>query len=208
MRALERTVAYARAAGLLVVLDAKRGDVPHTAEAYARAWLGADADSGAGADALTVNISIGPDSLDSLAGVALARNCQLYALVHTSNPGAADFQRITDAHGTPWWHVLATAVEDAGVGAVVGATHPEVLAEARKLMPTAPLLLPGVGAQGAAASDLAVAVTPSAPPPLVAAARSLLPMEPVSGAAFREHVARQARGLAEQTASLIREPAV
>jgi orotidine-5'-phosphate decarboxylase len=209
MRALERTVEFARTAGLLVVLDAKRGDVPHTARAYAEAWLGDLAASGAGADALTVNAAVGRDSIEAMAQVAADRHCALYALLHTSNPGAATLQSATLADGTPWWHLLARelAAVDAQVGgsvvgAVVGATRPELLADARRLLPNGPLLLPGVGAQGGEVDALAplVEASGSAPTSLVVAARSVLPTEPCDTQPFRFAVDAAAARLAEQLA--------
>jgi orotidine-5'-phosphate decarboxylase len=199
MRALERTVAYARTAGLLVLLDAKRGDVPHSAAGYAQAWLGADAGSGAGGDALTVHGSVGGDALAAMAEVAHARGCQVYSLVHTSNPGAVPLQGAQLADGRAWWELLAADVEAAGAGAVVGATHPEVLHQARAAMPNAPLLLPGIGAQGASVDDISELAPGDAPPPLVAASRALLPAEPCTIGAFRQHVSHQAEQLAAAT---------
>lgn len=194
MRALERTVAFARTAGLLVVLDAKRGDVPHTAAAYADAWLGDAATSGAGGDALTVNAAIGRDSLEAMAAIAAERHCAVFALVHTSNLGSAQLQGASLADGMPWWHLLARDVADVDaslggsvVGAVVGATRPAVLAEARGLMPDAPLLVPGIGAQGGSEQDLSVLVATGAASPttLAVAARSLLPAHPCGTQEFR-----------------------
>jgi len=192
IRALERTVAFARTAGLLVVLDAKRGDVPHTANAYADAWLGEDAASGIGGDALTVNASVGMDSMLAMAAVAAERQCALYALLHTSNPGAAALQAVELATHEPWWHMLARELQqvDASVGggvvgAVVGATRPEVVGQARALLPAAPLLLPGIGAQGGEVADLAASAPGTAPTSLVPMSRSLLPTQLSSVGAFR-----------------------
>lgn len=211
MRALERAVDFARTAGLLVILDAKRGDVPHSAAAYADAWLGDDAASGIGGDALTINASIGIDAVDAMAAIAAARNTALYALVHTSNPGAHLLQGAELADGgTPWWHLLAreiAAVDERHgggvVGAVVGATRPELLAEARTLLPTAPLLVPGIGAQGGSIDDLGgLLATTNAPTTLVAAARSLLPAEPRSTIAFRHAVQDAAATLARRLSAI------
>lgn len=208
MRALERTIEFARTAGLLVVLDAKRGDVPHTAEAYADAWLGDDAATGAGGDALTVNATTGRDALEAMAAVAANRHCALYALLHTSNPGAATLQAAELASGEPWWHLLARELravdEQHGggvVGAVVGATRPDVVVQARELLPGAPLLLPGVGAQGGSVDQLdALARVPGAPTTLVVAARSLLPDAPGGTQAFRFAVDGAASALAASLA--------
>ena len=205
MRALERTIEFARTAGLLVVLDAKRGDVPHTAAAYADAWLGDDAASGMGVDSLTVNASVGIDALEAMARIAAERHCSLYALLHTSNPGAALLQSAQLVDGRAWWELLAgelAAVDErlggGVVGAVVGATRPELLGRARALLPTSPLLLPGIGAQGGSTDDLGPLLDTgtSAPPSLVVAARSLLPTEPCDTPAFRHAVTSAAPALA------------
>ncbi|MCW2921197.1 MAG: orotidine 5-phosphate decarboxylase [Thermoleophilia bacterium] len=210
MRALERTIEFARTAGLLVVLDAKRGDVPHTATAYADAWLGDDASNGMGVDALTVNASVGIDALEAMARIAAERHTALYALLHTSNPGAALLQSAPLADGRAWWELLASelaAVDDrvggGVVGAVVGATRPELLAQARTLLPNAPLLLPGIGTQGGSVDDLgSIADARSgSPTSLIVAARSVLPTEPCDTPAFRHAVAGAAAQLA---ASLVR----
>ena len=209
IRALERTIEFARTAGLLVVLDAKRGDVPHTAAAYADAWLGDEAANGMGVDALTVNAAVGTDSLDAMARIAADRHCALYALLHTSNPGAATLQSAQLADGRPWWELLAGELAAADVrvgggvvGAVVGATRPDLLARARMLLPNAPLLVPGIGAQGGSVDGLAGLDVPEldVPPSLIVAARSLLPSEPLDTLAFRHAVTTASRALARAVA--------
>ena len=158
--ALEATVTAAKERGLLVIMDAKRGDIGSTAAAYAAAHL-----SEAGADALTVNAYLGRDTL-----APFVERCQnagkgIYVLVKTSNPGSADFQDVAVAEGGLLRDRVAGAVAALGaetpadpggwnaVGAVVGATYPTELAELRAKMPHAPLLIPGYGAQGGGAED-------------------------------------------------------
>jgi orotidine-5'-phosphate decarboxylase len=177
IEALGHCVAAAHDADLLVILDGKRGDVPHSACAYADAWLGHEAASGIGGDALTVNTWTGGDALEQMQEIAAARDCGLYALVHTSNPGAAGLQAVQLADGRPWWHLGAELVDSVGCGAVVPATDPHVLASARELMPRAPLLVPGLGAQGGSPSSLPDSIF-EAPPVLGSASRSLLPSTP------------------------------
>jgi len=139
--------AYAREAGLLVLVDGKRGDVPSTMRAYAAALAPL-------ADAVTVNAYLGEDSLEPfLAHDGLG----IFAIVKTSNSGSADLQDVPLADGRPFWHHVAERVDTWGIEAVVGATHPDVLADARALMPRSVLLLPGVGAQGGRLEDLAPA---------------------------------------------------
>lgn len=212
LRALERSVEYARRADLLVVLDGKRGDIPHSAHAYADAWLGDDAASGICGDALTVNAAVGDDALTAMAEVAAARRCALYALLHTSNPGAARLQSVAAGSPAdrPWWELLAQILGEVDqacgpsvVGAVVGATRPQLLDRVRELLPAAPLLLPGVGAQGGApplprtADPLAQAGS-AAPVELITASRSLLPSEPMETAGFRFAVSAAAAELRAQ----------
>ncbi len=157
----ERIVAASRAAGLLVIGDVKRSDISSTARAYARAFL----EEEPACDAITVNPLLGDDSVAPFLDACCERGAGLYLLVRTSNPGGATIQH----HGEPpLADLLAHAVERWGasrpelrgecglssVGAVVGATHADELAHFRALLPHAPLLLPGYGAQGAGADDV------------------------------------------------------
>lgn len=193
-QALERTARAAREAGLLVVADGKRGDVPVTAAAYAQALVGTtpapDGDvSGLSADAFTVNPLLGRDSLTPLVEAGAEAGAGVFVLVRTSNPGAADVQDLTvvgvDGPGRPLWEHLAELVdrldaERAGadglshVGAVTGATEPAHLERMRELMPRAVFLLPGVGAQGGRVQDLAPAFVPGPAAGLVAASRAIV----------------------------------
>ena len=185
--ALERTCAHARAAGLLVLADAKRGDVPSTAAAYARALTGAvqtpfGPAPGLRADAFTANPLLGRDALAPLVDGARAAGAGVFVLVRTSNPGAADVFDLPLASGEPLWERLAMMVDELGsggqdgladVGAVTGATVPEHLARMRALMPRTPFLLPGIGAQGGSVEALAPAFAPGRGGGLVTASRSI-----------------------------------
>lgn len=166
--ALERVIRYAREAGLIVICDAKRGDIGSTAEAYARGYLaGADPEAAAwAADALTVNPYLGIDTLQPFVDVAEERGAGIYVLVRTSNPGAGSFQDIANEGGSVYRHVAAAvemltskSLEDGfgAIGAVAGATYPTELVELRAAMPHVPLLIPGYGSQGAGAADVAAA---------------------------------------------------
>ncbi|MBM4077399.1 MAG: orotidine-5'-phosphate decarboxylase [Planctomycetes bacterium] len=171
--ALARVIRYARNAGLIVICDAKRGDIGTTAEAYARAYL-AGADLYAApwhADALTVNPYLGQDTLEPFVKVANERGAGIYVLVKTSNPGSASFQdRLAD--GITIYQHVAQVVERlssqnlvdgyGNIGAVVGATYPKELAELRAAMPHVPFLVPGYGSQGGGAADVAPAFDSSA----------------------------------------------
>ena len=183
--ALEETCAHARAAGLLVIADAKRGDIGSTARAYAAAYLEAADGSAPLADALTVNAYLGRDSVEPFLLACRRAAGGLFVLVSTSNAGGADVQELTLLDRRPLWHEIARLVAEWGeelvgehglssVGAVVGATYPRAVGEARRLMPRSVLLLPGVGAQGATPADVARAFTSGPASALVTAARSVI----------------------------------
>ena len=187
-RALGEVVQHARQAGLLAIVDGKRGDVPVTARAYAQALVGETPGPygpvpGLGADAFTANPLLGRDSLEPLAEAARAAGAGVFCLVRTSNPGAAAIQ--DEPPDRPLHESLARLVDELGagdvgdcglsaVGAVAGATQPQLLGRLRGLMPRAIFLLPGVGAQGGAVDDLAAAFDPHPAAGLVTASRSIV----------------------------------
>jgi orotidine-5'-phosphate decarboxylase len=193
--ALAEVCDYAREAGLLVIADAKRGDVPSTARAYVAAFAPL-------ADAVTVNPYLGFDSLEPF----IARDgLGVFVLVKTSNPSSVDLQDLPLADGQPVWQHVAGLVDRWGadlvgesglssVGAVVGATFPQEVAEARQLLPRSVLLLPGVGAQGARAEDLAAAFSVGPAGALVSASRSVLYAD--RGAGWQRAAAAEAERLA------------
>ncbi len=184
-RAFEQVCAYAREAGLIVIADAKRGDVGSTARAYATAFLERREQTPALADALTVSPFLGRDSLDPFFAACRREGAGVFLLVRTSNPGAAELQDAVLSDGRPLWRQVAELVDGWGedligarglssVGAVVGATVPRIVGEARREMPRAIILLPGVGAQGATPADVARAFTSGPSSALVNAARSVI----------------------------------
>jgi orotidine-5'-phosphate decarboxylase len=166
MAALANVIAHAQSRGLLVIIDGKRGDIGSTAEAYARAYLGRGQSAWSG-DALTVNPYLGDDSLTPFVDVATTRGSGLFVLVKTSNPGGRMLQDLTCDGQTIYARVAAHVEQLAAatvgscgygcVGAVVGATYPEQLAELRAAMPHAWFLVPGYGSQGGTAADVAPA---------------------------------------------------
>lgn len=152
---------YARHSGMLVILDAKRGDIGTTAEGYARATL--DAKPGFDADCVTVNPYMGKDTLAPFVTLAAQKHKGVAVLVRTSNPGAGDFQDL-QVGGAPLWmrvaQMLAPEVAQlqgasgwSGLMAVAGATYPDEARALRGAMPNALFLVPGYGAQGASAAD-------------------------------------------------------
>lgn len=143
---LERVCAHIRAnhPEVVLILDAKRGDIGSTAERYAH-----EAFVRYGADAVTVNPYLGSDSLQPF----LAHQGKgVIVLCRTSNPGSADFQSLDTADGPLYVHVARRAVHEwsriGDVALVVGATYPEELAIVRGIVGDLPLLVPGIGAQG------------------------------------------------------------
>jgi orotidine-5'-phosphate decarboxylase len=185
IRALEDVSDYARSSGLLVILDAKRGDIGSTARAYASAFLEPRNGQGPIADAMTVSAFLGHDSVEPFLAACRRHGAGVFLLVRTSNSGAADVQDLVLSDGRPLWQYLAALVHEWGqplvgergmssVGAVVGATYPRAVSEARKLMPQAPMLLPGIGAQGATPADVARAFTSGPASALVTASRSVI----------------------------------
>jgi orotidine-5'-phosphate decarboxylase len=167
MEVLAAVMVHARQRGLLVILDGKRNDIGSTASAYADAYLGPPDQSAWAADAMTVSPYLGGDSLEPFVEVAQRRQAGVFVLVKTSNPGGGMFQDL-QANGRPIYRHVAAYVESEAnrtasecgygiVGAVVGATYPEQLVELREAMPHAWLLVPGYGAQGAGAKDVAAA---------------------------------------------------
>ena len=196
--ALTEVCGAAREAGLLVLADGKRGDVPVTAAAYAQALFGETPTpwgpvAGLGADAATVNPLLGTDSLEPLVEAAASSGAGVFALVRTSNPGAADIQDLP-APRQPLHERLAELVDGlserllgegglSGMGAVVGATAPEHIARLRSLMPRSVFLIPGVGAQGGRPELLGAAFTAGPASALVAASRGIAGAEDPAAAA-------------------------
>jgi len=167
MLVLAQVIRYAQEKGLLVILDGKRNDIGSTATAYANGILGRK--SPWGADALTVSPYLGDDSITPFVEVARRENAGIFVLVKTSNSGGKTFQDlVVTADGQPLYRHVASHVESlatqtvgecgyGAVGAVVGATYPAQLAELRAQMPHTWFLVPGYGAQGGTARDVASA---------------------------------------------------
>jgi orotidine-5'-phosphate decarboxylase len=186
--ALGIVATLAQRAGLLVVADGKRGDVPVTAAAYGQALVGQTQTpwglvDGLGADAFTANPLLGRDALEPLVAAAEETGAGMFTLVRTSNPGAADLQDLPTPEG-PLYERLAAIVDEfsprllgssglSGMGAVVGATEPRHFARLRELMPRSIFLIPGVGAQGGQPELLGPAFAAGPASGLVAASRGI-----------------------------------
>jgi orotidine-5'-phosphate decarboxylase len=173
LQALEETARTARELGLIVILDGKRNDIGSTAVAYAEAYVGSPRPSAGNpspiwtSDALTINPYLGSEGITPFLNAAAAAGTGLFLLVRTSNPSAGEFQDLV-ADGKPVYrHVadrlVALAKPHSGqygysaLGAVVGATSPAQLEELRGVLQGIWILVPGYGAQGGTAKDVAVA---------------------------------------------------
>lgn len=173
VRTLERTIAYAKSKGMFVITDGKRNDIGTTMEAYAKSHLGrTDVEGEAfepfGADALTVNAYLGTDGVKPVLNVCRENDKGLFVLVKTSNPSSGELQDRTLDDGLTIYRTMGNMCEKwgeelpgkcgySGVGAVVGATYPQQLEELRKALPHTFFLVPGYGAQGGGAKDVAPA---------------------------------------------------
>jgi orotidine-5'-phosphate decarboxylase len=204
--AFEDVCTYARAAGLQVIADCKRGDVGSTARAYATAYLEGDPPL---ADALTVNPYLGRDSLEPYLAACRRDGAGIFCVVKSSNAGSADVQDLALSDGRAVWQQVAELVAEWGadlvgehglsaVGAVLGATHPRAVGEARRLMPQSVLLLPGVGAQGATPADVARAFTSGPASALVNVSRAVIYAFRVSGMDWRSAAAAEASRYARE----------
>jgi orotidine-5'-phosphate decarboxylase len=184
IRAFENACAYAREAGLLVIADAKRGDIGSTARAYAAAYVEPRDGRPPVADAITVNPYLGRESVEPFLGAGKRHGAGVFILAKTSNAGSADVQDLRLRDGELVWQNVARLARDWGedhvgehglssVGLVIGATYPRAVGEARRLCPQQVFLLPGIGAQGAGPADVARAFTSGPASALVAASRAI-----------------------------------
>lgn len=170
VRTLAETIAYAKSKGLFVITDGKRNDIGSTMEAYAAAHLGTTPVEGQeiaafGGDALTVNGYLGTDGIAPLLKVCEQQDTGIFVLVKTSNPSSGELQdkllegepvyRHMGAMCEHWGEQLPGQYGYSGVGAVVGATYPAQLTELRSALPHTFFLVPGYGAQGGGAADVA-----------------------------------------------------
>ncbi len=168
LSAYKKTVDYAKSKGMIVIGDVKRGDIGSTSAAYATAHLGKVTVGSAtfpvfDEDFATVNPYLGSDGIKPFVDVCKSEKKGIFVLVKTSNPSSGELQdRLVD--GKPLYELVGAMVDEWGkdcmgssysyVGAVVGATYPEMGKILRGVMPKAYILVPGYGAQGATAKDL------------------------------------------------------
>jgi len=190
IRAFASISAFASENGLPVIADVKRGDIGSTAQAYSAAFLTGSKAAGRviapfAADAITISPFLGFDTLEVFLKAASESGKGLFILVRTSNPGSVDLQTVKDVEGrdiseriADWIGAKASVLQGtcgySGVGAVVGATSPDIGRELRKKMPANFLLIPGYGAQGAGAKDAVAAFDSKGGGAVINASRSLL----------------------------------
>ncbi|MBN2558042.1 MAG: orotidine-5'-phosphate decarboxylase [Clostridia bacterium] len=160
---LQKSMAYAKGRGMVVILDAKRNDIGSTAAAYAGAYL---SDGHFAADALTVNAYLGSDGVRPFIDACKCYGKGIFILVKTSNPSSHEIQDLKLSDGMTVFEKMAEMVNGWGdglvgshgynsVGAVAGATYPDELKRLRNAMPASFLLVPGYGTQGGGAADVA-----------------------------------------------------
>ncbi len=171
LSAFYKTVQYCKEKGLVVIGDIKRGDIGSTSEAYAvghlgKVQVGSRSYYGFDEDFVTVNPYLGSDGVNPFIKVCKEEKKGIFVLVKTSNPSSGEFQdrQIADAGNRPLYEVVGEQVAKWGethmgdtysyVGAVVGATYPEMGKVLRKIMPKSYILVPGYGAQGGKGADL------------------------------------------------------
>lgn len=230
LHALEEVTAYARAAGLLVIEDAKRGDIGSTMAAYATAALGRLRIGGRDiavhdSDAVTLSPYLGPESLEPMLDAADAYGKGLFVLVRTSNPGSARVQGLETSEGRVFEQV-AKLVDELGatrlgpvsgyanVGAVAGLTYPDDARVLRALMPRTFLLVPGLGAQGGAPEDFPLFVNADGLGAVAAASRAVAggwrthagAAGDGGGGAIDAQIRDGARAAAAELTAVLREP--
>lgn len=189
LKCLKETIAYAKAQGMYVILDAKRGDIGATSEAYAKAYLGetelgSHSEPAFQADCLTVNPYLGTDGVKPFVDQCAIHGKGIFVLVKTSNKSSGELQDLKSGGRFIYEH-MADLVKEWGsemigthgyssVGAVVGATYPEQAEALRAQMPHTYFLVPGYGAQGGKASDVAKSFNPDGLGAIVNASRSIM----------------------------------
>ncbi|HMD55262.1 MAG TPA: orotidine-5'-phosphate decarboxylase [Phycisphaerae bacterium] len=179
----------AAAHGLLVIGDVKRADIGHTSEQYARGNLGnpsfTDLEGVIGPDAVTVNPYFGIDGVAPFLQIAKNQNKGIFVLLRTSNTSAGQVQEIPTAGGRPLFMHVAALIDSWGndfigkrgfssVGAVVGATSGEAIAQIRSALPHALFLIPGFGTQGGSLQDCARAFNADGLGAVISASRSII----------------------------------
>ncbi len=218
IKCLKKTIDYAKEKGMYVILDAKRGDIGATSEAYATAYLGnteigEKTEPAFDADCLTVNPYLGSDGVLPFVKMCESRNKGIFALVKTSNKSSGELQDLKSG-GRYIYEVVADLVKEWGsttigmygysnVGAVVGATYPEQAEVLRKLMPHTYFLVPGYGAQGGGAKDVVPCFNNDGMGAIVNASRSIMCAYMKNGGSVGEAARQEAIRMRDDITSAI-----
>jgi len=222
LSALRESIELAREAGYYVIVDAKRGDIGATCDAYAGAYLGGSDILGIpqpapfGADCLTVNPYLGGDGVAPFTEQCKRHGKAIFCLVKTSNPSSAELQDLPMRDGAPLYRHAAELARRWGdecgtgacgytpVGAVVGATYPAQLAELRAALPRTFFLIPGYGAQGGKAADAALGFDKDGLGAVVNNSRALMCAYKAHGEAgeldYKSHIRGAARAMRDELA--------
>jgi len=220
VEAYHRVVTHAKSRGLMVIADAKRGDIGTSSAHYAAGLLGDppfdDLGELHGPDALTVNSYLGVDGLAPFLDVAASAGRGLFALVRTSNPGGDAVQRPLLAEGGQVAEHVARLIAESGeaagrvgacgyslLGAVVGATKPADAAALREVMPRQIFLVPGFGAQGGSAEDVKACFDSDGFGAIVTASRSVLYAFGETDEGWEARVCAAAVGLRDEIAAVL-----
>lgn len=210
----ERVVDKAKSLDLIVIADAKRGDIGLSSAHYAAGMLTGEH----AADALTVNAYLGADGLEPFADAAAQAGTGLFALVRTSNPGGDALQSLALTDGRTVGEAVARIVTDLGaakpqylgssgyslLGAVVGATKPQDAATLRQLMPNQLFLVPGFGAQGGSAGDVKACFNPNGTGAIITASRSVIyAHEADPSVGWQTTISRAAKDFNQQIRSIL-----
>ncbi|NCN45396.1 MAG: orotidine-5'-phosphate decarboxylase [Candidatus Pacebacteria bacterium CG10_big_fil_rev_8_21_14_0_10_36_11] len=220
LMAFDDAVRFAHEHGLLVLADAKRGDIDSTAQAYANAFIGqskvfSSKTSVFNVDAVTINPFLGEDSLAPLIKTTQEFGNGIFVLVKTSNPGSKDLQDLV-VDGETISERLAKMLQQhiqqeklsvgeySNVGAVVGATFPKQAAVLRKLLPNSFFLVPGVGAQGGSVQDIRVFFQRNGLGAIVNSSRGIVfPSEANGQKNYLEVIAQKAKGLRDEINTVV-----
>ena len=223
VRALADSIAYAKEKGLYVITDGKRNDIGSTVEVYAAAHLGSVVLANGtdrvelepfGADALTVNGYLGTDGVKPLLDVCKSHNKAIFVLCKTSNQSSGELQDLTLANGETiysrmalmcdvWGAEVPGAHGYTGVGAVVGATYPEQLGELRAAHPSLFMLVPGYGAQGGGAADVAGAFDRNGGGAVINSSRAIMCAWQKNGGDYQEAARAEAIRMRDELRSVI-----
>lgn len=218
IKCMEETVRYAKSRGMYVILDAKRGDIGATSEAYAAAYLGKTEIGGVmqsafDADCMTVNPYLGTDGVAPFVKQCAENGKGIFVLVKTSNKSSGELQDLKAGGKHIYEHVAELVKEWGGdvigtngyssVGAVVGATYPEQAAELRRIMPRTYFLVPGYGAQGGGAKDVAPCFNKDGLGAIVNASRSIMCAYKKNGGEVGEAARAEALRMKEDILSVL-----